>query len=144
MAQMLPDTTRTCNDKVCCRSTDDAAHNGHLDCLKYAYENGREWDLNTTYRAAQSGHLECLRYAHDSLGARCEWHPYTTWDAAEYGSLECLKYIYKHCGDVATWKTSNLEEELERCPKQIQDFINSVRENWKLGLNRLLIETRGN
>ena len=41
----------------------EAAENGHLDCLKYAHENGCEWNVWTTLKAAYNGHLDCLRYA---------------------------------------------------------------------------------
>lgn len=40
-----------------------AAMNGHLDCLKYAHENGCPWDSQTTALAAEYGHLDCLEYA---------------------------------------------------------------------------------
>ena len=41
-----------------------AAQNGHLECLKYAHENGCPWDEEETCRyAAFNGHLECLKSA---------------------------------------------------------------------------------
>ena len=60
----------------------------------------------------------------------------TTYIAAENGHLECLVYIYKNYGDVATWENANLEKEFEDFPYEIQAYINSVRENWKAGLNK--------
>ena len=52
----------------CCEklSTVVAALNGHLDCLKYAHENGCEWDEDTCSEAALNGHLDCLKYAHEN------------------------------------------------------------------------------
>ena len=41
----------------------DAALNGHLDCLRYAHENGCCWDKRTCEGAAKYGQLECLKYA---------------------------------------------------------------------------------
>ncbi len=41
----------------------EAAGGGHLDCLKYAHENGCKWDKWTWYEAARKGQLECLKYA---------------------------------------------------------------------------------
>jgi hypothetical protein len=46
-----------------------AADKGHLDCMKYAHENGcrftSDFDgLSTCFLAAQNGHLDCLKYAH--------------------------------------------------------------------------------
>ena len=32
-----------------------AANHGHLECLRYAHENGYAWD--------DQGHLNCLKYA---------------------------------------------------------------------------------
>jgi len=37
---------------------------------------------------------------------------------------------------VVTWENADLEENFEEFPEEIQDFINSVREDWKRGLNR--------
>jgi hypothetical protein len=42
-------------------------HCGHLECLKYAHENGCEWDRYTCSNAAFNGHLECLKYAHTDV-----------------------------------------------------------------------------
>ena len=47
-------------------STIIAARNGHLECLKYAHENGCPWDKFTCADAARNGHLECLKYAHEN------------------------------------------------------------------------------
>ena len=47
-----------------------AAKNGHLDCLKYAHENGCPWDEDTCTNAAENGHLDCLIYAHEN---GCPW-----------------------------------------------------------------------
>ena len=44
----------------------EAAFNGHLECLKYAHENGCPWTEYTCSHAAKNGHLECLRYAHEN------------------------------------------------------------------------------
>ena len=50
----------------------EAAKNGHLECLKYAHENGCPWDQWTCRQAAENGHLECLKYLHekDVLGMK--------------------------------------------------------------------------
>jgi hypothetical protein len=47
---------------------------------------------NTAYIAA-AGHLECLKYAHEN---GCPWNPLTTTNAVRYGNLDCVKYIYRH------------------------------------------------
>ena len=47
-----------------------AAQNGHLECLKYAHENGCPWNEMTCSKAAENGHLECLKYAHEN---GCPW-----------------------------------------------------------------------
>jgi hypothetical protein len=54
--------------KECCmnNSADDAAKNGHLDCLKFAHENGCPWSENTTSYAARGGQLNCLKYSHEN------------------------------------------------------------------------------
>jgi hypothetical protein len=39
---------------------------GHLDCLRYAHENGAPWDEATCRYAALNGRADCLRYAYDN------------------------------------------------------------------------------
>ena len=104
----MSSTSTSCNDEIC---------------------------RSSTYYAAENGHLECLKYAHNSLRASCEWHPETTYIAVYNGHLECLKYVYENCGDVVTWKHANLEKDFEYFSWEIQEFIESVREDWKHGLN---------
>jgi hypothetical protein len=61
-------------------------------------------NIDTTAWAAYFGHLECLKYAHENgcpdFFASQKRHPLrsnidTTTRAAEKGHLECLKYIYR-------------------------------------------------
>ena len=44
--------------------------NGHLEVLKWARENGCDWDSNTCSYAAENGHLEVLKWAREN---GCEW-----------------------------------------------------------------------
>ena len=44
--------------------------NGHLDCLKYAHENGCSWDIETCANATYGCCLDCLKYAHEN---GCPW-----------------------------------------------------------------------
>jgi hypothetical protein len=74
-------------------TTSSAAYNGELECLKYTHENGCPWDLDTTSYAAYKGYLECLKYAHEN---GCPWNIQTTLYAAENGKLECLKYAIEN------------------------------------------------
>jgi hypothetical protein len=73
--------------------TCSAAENGQLECLKYLHENGCPWNEYTTPAAAENGHLDCLKYAHEN---GCPWDEYTTRAAAENGHLDCLKYAYEN------------------------------------------------
>ena len=43
-----------------------AVKNGHLNCLKYAHENGCPWDKETCYWAAKYGRLNTLKYAYEN------------------------------------------------------------------------------
>ncbi|MDA9766702.1 ankyrin repeat domain-containing protein, partial [bacterium] len=52
-----------------------------------------DWDWRTCEYAAANGHLECLKYAHEE---GCDWHEDTCRLAAEKGRLECLKYACAH------------------------------------------------
>ena len=70
-----------------------AAQNGHLDCLKYAYENGCSWNGYTCRRALEEGHLNCLKYAYEN---GCTWdkysYQYEAERAAKRGYIDCLEY----------------------------------------------------
>ena len=65
----------------------------HLDCLKYAHENGCEWSSDAPWSAAENGHLECLKYLHKK---GCPWTVDTCRIAALKGHFECLKYAYEN------------------------------------------------
>jgi len=89
-----------------------AAYNGHLECLKYAHEKGCPWDESTCSWAAQYGQLECLKYAHEK---GCPWDRWACESAAQYGHLECLKYLHENgCPwDRDTCISAALEHEME-------------------------------
>jgi len=70
-----------------------AAANGHLDCLKYAHENGFPWNAATCSAAVEAGHLECLQYA---LEQGCPYHSFIMDIAASNGHLACLVYLHQH------------------------------------------------
>jgi hypothetical protein len=85
---------------ICAR----AAESGSVECLKYAHENGCEWDEQTCIFAAGNGNLASLkyvppillsspiidfhRYAHEN---GCSWGASTCGQAAFTGHLECLR-----------------------------------------------------
>ena len=77
-------------DKLTCSA---AARGGNLECLKYAHENGYEWDKNTCAAAAANGHLECLIYAREN---NCPWDKYTCTYAAKGGHIACLRYAHEN------------------------------------------------
>ena len=80
----------TPDNKIC----DYFSSVGYLELLKYAHENGWEWDTgHTCWNAAENGHLECLKYCHEN---GCEWCEETCMSAAHNGHLECLKYAYEN------------------------------------------------
>ena len=74
----------------------EAAQYGHLECLKYAHENGCPWHEKTCAGAAFNGEFECLKYAHEN---GCPWNTrfkIFVLDAALYGHIECLKYAHEN------------------------------------------------
>lgn len=70
-----------------------AAAYGYVDCMRFAHENGGEWNNSTCNVAAQMGHTDCLRYAHRH---DAPWDERTTYMAAAFGNLECLRYAHRH------------------------------------------------
>ncbi len=89
-----------------------AANAGHLECLKYAHENGCPWDEDTCWSAAVGGHILCLKYAHEQ---GCPWDGWTCSYAAKSGHLECLKYAHEQgCPwDGWTWYYAAVDGHLE-------------------------------
>ena len=55
---------------------------------------------------------------------------------AEDRKLECLKFIYENCGDVATWQDSYLDYYFRFFSGDVQDYIDSVKDNWEVGTNK--------
>jgi hypothetical protein len=75
-------------------SCDNAASNGHLECLKYAYECICDWnDSKPCTNAAKNGHLDCLKYAHEN---GCKWDELTCAYAELFGHFKCLKYAVEN------------------------------------------------
>jgi hypothetical protein len=62
----------------------EAVRNGHLNCLKYAHENGGDmmvldnWASQYTFYGVQRIQLDCLKYAHEN------------------GHEDCVQYIKEH------------------------------------------------
>ena len=63
---------------------------GHLDCLKWARENGCPWDRSTCECAALHGHLDCLKWLRKN---KCPSDAWTCAYAALNGHLKCLKWL---------------------------------------------------
>jgi len=79
-------------DVCIANAMDYAAFYGHLEVLKYLYEEvGAEFTTDAMDWAAENGQLEALEYLH-SIGAKC------TEDAVKMayknGELEILKFLY--------------------------------------------------
>ena len=70
-----------------------AAKNNQLECLRYAHEHGCPWDERTCNEASGNGHLELLRYAHQN---GCPWNAWTPAFAAGGGHLDCLRYAHEN------------------------------------------------
>jgi hypothetical protein len=82
MIDLINNTCINTDDK--CIDCDIAAKKGHLECLKYAHENGCEWSAKTCFRVAHNGHLECLKYVHEN---GCPWDSDTCSNAALMGGI---------------------------------------------------------
>jgi len=81
-----------------CTYVNDAAGNGHLECLKYYQKKGcplteDPWDEGACETAAEHGHIEILKYLHEN---GCPWNEDACTGAAENGQLECLQYLHEN------------------------------------------------
>ena len=88
-------------------TTASAAAMGHINCLKFAYENGCPVDSYTFEYAAKYGQIECLRYLIKNC---CEYIPYEIGkvlcaNAAENGHIKCLELLHK---EEMRWVSTNM------------------------------------
>jgi len=82
---------------------------------------------------AKYGNVECLEYL-CNISHEYYWHPKTTRCAALCGQITCLKYIFEN--NIIAWEDANLQNDFGKFPKESQEFINLVRDDWKfLGQN---------
>ena len=113
-------------------TTKDAAKAGDVTKLKRMIEkinNGlMTWHPETTAYAASYGHKKyleiCVKY-------NCPWHPQTTLAAANNGHKKCLEYIFENCKDLVSWEDSGLEENISEFSEEIQQYLMSVKDEWK-------------
>lgn len=71
-----------------------AAHNGHLDCLRFIHDVARVPILSDNVElndAIYQGHLDCVRYFVEEKG--CTVEPHSLDIAVENGGIECVKYL---------------------------------------------------
>lgn len=79
-----------------------AARGGHLDCLKYAHENGAHIMESTCFEAVMGGFVECLKYAYENIhdvwlrDDILDFRQNLCYAAAEHGHLDCLKFIHEN------------------------------------------------
>jgi len=64
-----------------------------LDCIKYAHENGCQWNEGVLISAAKYGHLDILKYAHEN---GCELKDIVSCAAALSKNYDCLIYTLEN------------------------------------------------
>jgi hypothetical protein len=64
-------------DLETCRN--DPTKCGHLECLKYAHENGCPWDTKIYYFAVCCRHMDCLKYACENDCPHNSWSGIVMW-----------------------------------------------------------------
>lgn len=95
------------------KTTDAAAKYGHLELLKYLYENGCPKDAaNIAQKACFSGQIEVLKYVHEQ---GCLLGPQLCKIAVSMGSLECLQYLHEK---QAQWDADVIQQAIERGSKE--------------------------
>ena len=112
----------------------NASLNGHLDCLKYAHENGCEWDNYTTSNATLNDHLDCLKYAHEN---GCEWNENTPIYAAKNNNLNCFKYCFENWSSDQEFWNINPDGIFPTRPtiEMLEDNYQDIYKNDKINLD---------
>ena len=76
----------TWSDKLPAR----ASVGGHIDCLKYLFENGCPHDYRVIYDACVTGELECIKYA---VEHGCDYDDRAIRQAIENHNFACARYL---------------------------------------------------
>lgn len=71
----------------------DIAAGGNVAMMRYARDQGQQWDAYACVLAASNGHLDMLCYMHEH---GCPWDERTTLAAERYGEPGCLRYALEH------------------------------------------------
>lgn len=85
-----------CPDKSCKWNKDSCNHSaakGHLECLKFAYENGCEINDFMYMYISDTDNIECLKYLHE-IG--WEWDERATKYAISVDNLDFFIYMYEN------------------------------------------------
>jgi len=73
-----------------------AAHNGHLDCLKFLIEDAKvDWYDQMACAAAEGGHLEILRYCASKKECQMTSNANVMIFAAFGGHIGCVNYLHQ-------------------------------------------------
>ena len=90
----------------------EIASEGYLEVLKWARENGCDWNSDTCSFAADNGHLEVLKWAREN---GCKWNFETCRCAALNGHIEVLKWARENGCD---WDSKTEKFAKEKWPKK--------------------------
>ena len=63
---------------------------GSLECLKYAHENGPDWNTNTLQRALENNKYDCIKYLVEN---NCPCDEYVSIMAVKCCDLQTVKYL---------------------------------------------------
>ena len=117
---------------VCMHACASAAQDGHLEMLKYIYEEVKvQWDWATAICAAENGHLPILKYLFERKydaydGMACQ-------QASKNGHLDCLKYLHETAK--APWDGGAVREAHKRnrsdCLQYLLDNDCPLPEGWR-------------
>ena len=75
----------------------EAAYNGHLDVLKFLHEHSCPWDTPACAYAAFGNHFEILKYLHEN---GCPWNTsactHASGGVGQKGNLDMIKYLHEN------------------------------------------------
>jgi hypothetical protein len=94
---------------IICRNCEDAAENGHVECLEHFHKIFRNMSFRVGLKAIKYRNLNCLKYFYQNIDDYQKEEALCI-AAAKYGNLDSLEYLHKN-GTEITYNTTDTAAE---------------------------------